>query len=135
MQDNSQRPHPSITPSLPPPSHYPSIHPPPSPPIYHHPPIRLTSTHSPLFFFLCPAFPFPPSDLVFSHYTSVLRPRHPLANSHFFLPSIHPLFPLHLTCLFSSLLCIITLIRRGACNTAVVYNVSVVITDSLAMLH
>lgn len=127
MQDNSQRPRPSITPPLPPPPHNPSMHPPPNPPIYHPPRTPLavpTSTRSPPFFLLCPAFSIPsirPHIL-----TSRLRP--PLTNS-------RPLFPLHLTCLFSSLLCIITLIRRGACNAAVVYNMSVVITDSLAALH
>lgn len=62
----------------------------------------------------------------------------PLANyssAALFPPSIHPLFSPHLTRLFSSLPCIIPLISRGACNTAVVYNMSVVITDSLAMQH
>lgn len=128
MQDNSQRPHPSITPSSIPPSLYPSTPPPVLTTIHL---AVSTSTPSPLFlpsflFFVQP-FTLPPSNPISSPHPSVLQPQHPL-----FSPSIHPFF---LTCLFSSLLWIILPIRRCACNTAVVYNMSVVITDSLAVLH
>lgn len=122
MQDNSQRPHPS-SPPLPP--HYASILPP-------FPPTLPPFIHSSCCFytFFYPFLHFSPPSIPVLHraltnYSSaVLSP-----------PSIHPLFSPHLTCLFSSQPCIIPLISCGACNTAVVYNMSVVITDSLAMRH
>lgn len=131
MQDNSQLPHPSITLSHISPSSIPlSLDP--STPSYHCSSIHLavsTSIHFPLFlpslfFFLLPPF-------------NSISPHHPLANNHstyLCFPSTHPFFPLYLTCRFSSPLWIIPLIRCGSCNTAVVYNMSVVITDSLAVL-
>lgn len=94
MQDNSQRPRPSITPPLPPPPHNPSMHPPPNPPIYHPPRTPLavpTSTRSPPFFLLCPAFSIPsirPHIL-----TSRLRPPTPAILSLTAVPSFLSISP------------------------------------------
>lgn len=124
MQDNSHHPHPSITSSPPPLCLHPST-------LSSH---LAVSPCSPSIFL--PSFrPFN-SPTRYPHSIPVLH--QPLANyssAALFPPSIHPLFSPHLTRLFSSLPCIIPLISRGACNTAVVYNMSVVITDSLAMQH
>lgn len=130
MQDNSQRPHPFITPSLPP------------PPI--HLPL-LTTVHPFIFTFLHPLIPlyffhlsFPLSSLSppFSNQPQPQITR-PFSNATILsLTAAPPLFsPPPVSSVCFHLLWIIPLIRLGACNTSVVYNMSVVITDSLAVLH
>ena len=129
MQDNSQAPSPlhhSISPSSIPLSLHPSTP---------FPSRRLCCFYIRSFSFFSSSFPclFSLSILISSLHPTA--PPNPSIHSFVHPPYFFFFFSLHPTCLLSSLPWIIPLIRRGACNTAVAYNMSVVITDSLAVLH